>query len=87
MQQAYDGLCAGRGTTAVPYFLVKYTEDAVEMALLSDWDVFFKDAKKVRTTFLTFGETECFLYFSECGGGVLMAVCSPDIMGCYPFPR
>lgn len=47
VQQAYDGLCANRGTTAVPYFLMKYTDDAVQMASLSDWDVFFKDGKKV----------------------------------------
>lgn len=59
MQQAYDDLCASRGTTAVPYFLMKYADDAVEMAPLSDWDAFFKDAKKVRLSFSLFFPTKC----------------------------
>lgn len=48
LQQAYDGLCMNRGTTALPYFLMKYTDDSVQMAPLGDWDTFFTDAKKVR---------------------------------------
>uniref|UniRef100_A0A3Q4B788 Ubiquitin-like modifier-activating enzyme ATG7 n=1 Tax=Mola mola TaxID=94237 RepID=A0A3Q4B788_MOLML len=47
LQLAYDGLCIKRGTTAVPYFLMKYTNDTVQMAQLGDWDSFFGDAKKV----------------------------------------
>uniref|UniRef100_A0A668A6A2 Ubiquitin-like modifier-activating enzyme ATG7 n=1 Tax=Myripristis murdjan TaxID=586833 RepID=A0A668A6A2_9TELE len=47
LQEAYDGLCVSRGTTAVPYFLMKYTDDSVQMALLGDWDSFFTDTKKV----------------------------------------
>uniref|UniRef100_A0A3Q3GKL1 Ubiquitin-like modifier-activating enzyme ATG7 n=1 Tax=Labrus bergylta TaxID=56723 RepID=A0A3Q3GKL1_9LABR len=47
LQEAYDGLCIKRGTTAVPYFIMKYTDDAVQMAALGDWDAFFTDAKKV----------------------------------------
>ncbi|KAI5093462.1 ubiquitin-like modifier-activating enzyme ATG7, partial [Silurus meridionalis] len=46
-QAAYDGLCSSSGTTAVPYFLVKYSEENVEVALLKDWDLFFTDLKKV----------------------------------------
>ncbi|CAL1608170.1 unnamed protein product [Knipowitschia caucasica] len=47
LQQTYDSLCLLKGTTAVPYFLLKYSEDLVEMADLKDWDTFFGDAKKV----------------------------------------
>lgn len=47
MQQAYDGLCIKSGTTAVPYFIMKYTDDVVQLASLGDWDKFFTDAKKV----------------------------------------
>uniref|UniRef100_A0A7N6AQ76 Ubiquitin-like modifier-activating enzyme ATG7 n=1 Tax=Anabas testudineus TaxID=64144 RepID=A0A7N6AQ76_ANATE len=47
LQKVYDGLCIKRGTTAVPYFLMKYTDDIVEMAPLEDWDTFFTDTKKV----------------------------------------
>uniref|UniRef100_A0A3Q3GU16 Ubiquitin-like modifier-activating enzyme ATG7 n=1 Tax=Labrus bergylta TaxID=56723 RepID=A0A3Q3GU16_9LABR len=43
LQEAYDGLCIKRGTTAVPYFIMKYTDDAVQMAALGDWDAFFTD--------------------------------------------
>uniref|UniRef100_A0A671VY63 Ubiquitin-like modifier-activating enzyme ATG7 n=1 Tax=Sparus aurata TaxID=8175 RepID=A0A671VY63_SPAAU len=38
LQEAYDDLCIKRETTAVPYFLVKYTDETVQMAPLSDWD-------------------------------------------------
>uniref|UniRef100_A0A8C4GK58 Ubiquitin-like modifier-activating enzyme ATG7 n=1 Tax=Dicentrarchus labrax TaxID=13489 RepID=A0A8C4GK58_DICLA len=47
LQEAYDGLCIKRETTAVPYFLMKYTDDTVHMAPLGDWDTFFTDTKKV----------------------------------------
>uniref|UniRef100_A0AAQ5XFQ8 Ubiquitin-like modifier-activating enzyme ATG7 n=1 Tax=Amphiprion ocellaris TaxID=80972 RepID=A0AAQ5XFQ8_AMPOC len=30
LQEAYDSLCMKRGTTALPYFLMKYTDDTVE---------------------------------------------------------
>uniref|UniRef100_A0A4W4DWV3 Ubiquitin-like modifier-activating enzyme ATG7 n=1 Tax=Electrophorus electricus TaxID=8005 RepID=A0A4W4DWV3_ELEEL len=46
-QLAYDGLCSTSGTTAVPYFLVKYSEETFEVALLKDWGSFFADLKKV----------------------------------------
>uniref|UniRef100_A0A671VWV8 Ubiquitin-like modifier-activating enzyme ATG7 n=1 Tax=Sparus aurata TaxID=8175 RepID=A0A671VWV8_SPAAU len=47
LQEAYDDLCIKRETTAVPYFLVKYTDETVQMAPLSDWDAFLTGAKKV----------------------------------------
>lgn len=47
-QAAYDGLCSLNGTTAVPYFLMKYSEETVEVALLKDWGSFFTDLKKVQ---------------------------------------
>uniref|UniRef100_A0A3Q2E3D4 ATG7 autophagy related 7 homolog (S. cerevisiae) n=1 Tax=Cyprinodon variegatus TaxID=28743 RepID=A0A3Q2E3D4_CYPVA len=47
LQESYDGLCLKSGITAVPFFLMKYTEDTVEMALLEDWKKFFTDTKKV----------------------------------------
>uniref|UniRef100_A0A673A3U0 Ubiquitin-like modifier-activating enzyme ATG7 n=1 Tax=Sphaeramia orbicularis TaxID=375764 RepID=A0A673A3U0_9TELE len=47
LQEAYDDLCIKRGTTAVPYFLMKYTDDTVRMAPLGDWEAFFTDTKKV----------------------------------------
>lgn len=47
LQEAYDDLCVKKEMTAVPYFLLKYSEDSVQMAELKDWDVFFTDAKKV----------------------------------------
>ncbi|XP_017160461.1 ubiquitin-like modifier-activating enzyme ATG7 isoform X1 [Poecilia reticulata] len=47
LQEAYDGLCIKRGITAVPFFLMKYADDAVQMALLEDWEAFFTDTKKV----------------------------------------
>lgn len=52
MQEAYDGLCIKGGTTAVPYFLTKYTDDTVQIAPLGDWDTFFTDAKKVLLFYL-----------------------------------
>ncbi|KAJ0068427.1 hypothetical protein NL108_008386, partial [Boleophthalmus pectinirostris] len=47
LQEAYDDLCVKKGTTAVPYFLLKYSGDSVQMADLKDWDSFFSDTKKV----------------------------------------
>ncbi|XP_056293429.1 ubiquitin-like modifier-activating enzyme ATG7 [Pseudoliparis swirei] len=47
LQEAYDVLCIKRGTTAEPYFLMKYTADTVQMAPLEDWDTFVTDTKKV----------------------------------------
>ncbi|XP_076865917.1 ubiquitin-like modifier-activating enzyme ATG7 isoform X2 [Brachyhypopomus gauderio] len=46
-QAAYDSLCSSSGATAVPYFLVKYSEENIAVALLKDWDSFFGDLKKV----------------------------------------
>lgn len=45
---AYDELCSFSGATAVPYFLMKYSEENVEVALLKDWDSFFTNLKKVQ---------------------------------------
>uniref|UniRef100_A0A674EFI1 Ubiquitin-like modifier-activating enzyme ATG7 n=1 Tax=Salmo trutta TaxID=8032 RepID=A0A674EFI1_SALTR len=47
LQAAYDSLCSETGTSAVPYFLIKYTEDAVQVAQLRDWDSFNTDLSKV----------------------------------------
>ncbi|XP_055725885.1 ubiquitin-like modifier-activating enzyme ATG7 [Salvelinus fontinalis] len=47
LQAAYDSLCSETGTSAVPYFLIKYTEDAVQVAQLRDWDSFNTDLNKV----------------------------------------
>ncbi|XP_023655452.1 ubiquitin-like modifier-activating enzyme ATG7 [Paramormyrops kingsleyae] len=47
LQGAYDGLCQENGGTAVPYFLVRYSEEAVLVSPLKNWSSFFKDQKKV----------------------------------------
>ncbi|XP_061744113.1 ubiquitin-like modifier-activating enzyme ATG7 [Nerophis ophidion] len=47
LQEAYDGLCIKGGTTAVPYFLIKYTDDAIQLALLAEWATFFPRMTKV----------------------------------------
>ncbi|KAJ3603353.1 hypothetical protein NHX12_031095 [Muraenolepis orangiensis] len=47
LQGAYDGLCSVSGTTAVPYFLVKYTDDDLQLAPLAQWETFITDYKKV----------------------------------------
>ncbi len=47
MQTAYDNLCVSSGTTALPHFLLKYTEESVEVAPLKDLKSFFPDLKKV----------------------------------------
>lgn len=59
LQQAYDGLRAEKGTTAFPYFLMKYTADTVQVAPLADWDAFFTDTKKVSKLF-------CCVWFHDC---------------------
>uniref|UniRef100_A0AAY4DAK4 Ubiquitin-like modifier-activating enzyme ATG7 n=1 Tax=Denticeps clupeoides TaxID=299321 RepID=A0AAY4DAK4_9TELE len=41
LQVAYDNLCIVSKTTAVPYFLTKYSEECVEVAPLHDWKTFF----------------------------------------------
>ncbi|XP_066526436.1 ubiquitin-like modifier-activating enzyme ATG7 [Hoplias malabaricus] len=46
-QEAYDGLCSSSGATAVPYFLLKYSQEKAEVALLKDWSSFFSDLKQV----------------------------------------
>ncbi|KAM8867570.1 ubiquitin-like modifier-activating enzyme ATG7 isoform 1-T2 [Synchiropus picturatus] len=43
LQEAYDGLCARRATSAVPYFLLKYTDDGVRMASFDEWGTFARD--------------------------------------------
>ncbi|XP_036387035.1 ubiquitin-like modifier-activating enzyme ATG7 isoform X1 [Megalops cyprinoides] len=47
LQGAYDNLCNESGTTAVPYFLIKYTEEDVVVSSLRCWNNFFKGQKKV----------------------------------------
>ncbi|KAL4655850.1 ubiquitin-like modifier-activating enzyme ATG7 [Arapaima gigas] len=47
LQSSYDELCQQRGTTALPYFLVKYSEDTVHVGPLHSWRDFFKDQRKV----------------------------------------
>uniref|UniRef100_A0A8D3ATK5 Ubiquitin-like modifier-activating enzyme ATG7 n=1 Tax=Scophthalmus maximus TaxID=52904 RepID=A0A8D3ATK5_SCOMX len=47
LQEAFDDLWIKRGTSAVAYFLMKYTDDTVQLAPLGDWDTFFTDTKKV----------------------------------------
>lgn len=51
LQEAYDGLCIKGETTAVPYFLMKYTDDAVQLAPLAEWRAFFPGSQKVGGTF------------------------------------
>ncbi|KAM9800601.1 ubiquitin-like modifier-activating enzyme ATG7 isoform 1-T4 [Syngnathus typhle] len=47
LQEAYDGLCIKGSTTAVPYFLMKYTDDTVHLAPLAEWGTFFAGTQKV----------------------------------------
>uniref|UniRef100_A0AAY4DCL5 Ubiquitin-like modifier-activating enzyme ATG7 n=1 Tax=Denticeps clupeoides TaxID=299321 RepID=A0AAY4DCL5_9TELE len=47
LQVAYDNLCIVSKTTAVPYFLTKYSEECVEVAPLHDWKTFFASQKTV----------------------------------------
>nr|XP_019952089.1 PREDICTED: ubiquitin-like modifier-activating enzyme ATG7 [Paralichthys olivaceus] len=49
LQEAYDALGIKRGTSAVPYFLMKYTDDTVQLAPLGDWDTFFTEGSKLDT--------------------------------------
>lgn len=48
LQVAYDGLRSESGVTAVPYFLVKYSDQGLQVAPLATWETFFTDKKKVR---------------------------------------
>uniref|UniRef100_A0A663MMC7 Ubiquitin-like modifier-activating enzyme ATG7 n=1 Tax=Athene cunicularia TaxID=194338 RepID=A0A663MMC7_ATHCN len=43
LQKAYDELCQKEGVTALPYFLIKYHDNSVEISLLKKWDGFFQD--------------------------------------------
>uniref|UniRef100_A0A8C0F0Z1 Ubiquitin-like modifier-activating enzyme ATG7 n=1 Tax=Bubo bubo TaxID=30461 RepID=A0A8C0F0Z1_BUBBB len=43
LQKAYDELCQREGVTALPYFLIKYHDNSVEITLLKKWDGFFQD--------------------------------------------
>ncbi|XP_067907947.1 ubiquitin-like modifier-activating enzyme ATG7 isoform X2 [Heterodontus francisci] len=47
LQDSYNELCQKEEVTAVPYFLVKYTEDSVSLASLRNWNEFFKGQTKV----------------------------------------
>ncbi|XP_075997157.1 ubiquitin-like modifier-activating enzyme ATG7 [Genypterus blacodes] len=51
LQEAYDGLCIQRGSTVVPYFLMKYTGDTVQLTPLEDWDAVLTDTPKVTVGF------------------------------------
>uniref|UniRef100_A0A8C7XHT0 Ubiquitin-like modifier-activating enzyme ATG7 n=1 Tax=Oryzias sinensis TaxID=183150 RepID=A0A8C7XHT0_9TELE len=51
LQEAYDDLCITKGNSAVPYFLIKYTDHTVKMAPLEDWESFFTMTKKVTVGF------------------------------------
>ncbi|XP_057218466.1 ubiquitin-like modifier-activating enzyme ATG7 [Triplophysa rosa] len=47
LQMAYDNLCSSAGSTAVPHFLLKYTDESVHVAPLKDFNIFVKDLKKI----------------------------------------
>uniref|UniRef100_A0A672NT05 Ubiquitin-like modifier-activating enzyme ATG7 n=1 Tax=Sinocyclocheilus grahami TaxID=75366 RepID=A0A672NT05_SINGR len=47
LQTAYDDLCVSSGMTAVPHFLLKYTEESVEVAPLKDLNSFCTGLKKI----------------------------------------
>ncbi|XP_051528296.1 LOW QUALITY PROTEIN: ubiquitin-like modifier-activating enzyme ATG7 [Myxocyprinus asiaticus] len=47
LQMAYDNICSSTGVTAVPHFLLKYTDESVEVASLKDLNSFFTDLKKI----------------------------------------
>uniref|UniRef100_A0A3B3CMU4 Ubiquitin-like modifier-activating enzyme ATG7 n=1 Tax=Oryzias melastigma TaxID=30732 RepID=A0A3B3CMU4_ORYME len=51
VKDAYDDLCIKKGATAVPYFLMKYTDHTVQMAPLEDWETFFTTTEKVTVGF------------------------------------
>lgn len=55
VKDAYDDLCIKKGATAVPYFLMKYTDHTVQMAPLEDWETFFTTTEKVATFICFFG--------------------------------
>lgn len=41
LERAYDGLCESEGVPALPYFLIKYDEDQVQVSLLKHYSDFF----------------------------------------------
>ncbi|XP_061076484.1 ubiquitin-like modifier-activating enzyme ATG7 isoform X2 [Conger conger] len=47
LQGSYDDLCNESGTTAIPYFLIKCTGEAVSVSSLQNWNTFFKGQKQV----------------------------------------
>ncbi|XP_063072142.1 ubiquitin-like modifier-activating enzyme ATG7 [Engraulis encrasicolus] len=47
LQEAYDNLCTASNITALPYFLIQYTEEEVKVAPIHEWETFFTDFKKV----------------------------------------
>ncbi|XP_064161432.1 ubiquitin-like modifier-activating enzyme ATG7 isoform X1 [Anguilla rostrata] len=47
LQGSYDDLCNERGTTALPYFLIKCSGEDVLVSSLQNWNTFFKGQKKV----------------------------------------
>lgn len=47
LQMAYDNLCSLTGSTAVPHFLLKYTDESVQVAPLKDFSTFFTDFKQI----------------------------------------
>ncbi|TRY85120.1 hypothetical protein DNTS_023055 [Danionella cerebrum] len=46
LQTAYDELCSSAGSTAVPHFLLRCSEQSVEVAPLKEFSSFFPDCKK-----------------------------------------
>eukprot|EP00062_Callorhinchus_milii_P025153 gi/632985826/ref/XP_007909899.1/ PREDICTED: ubiquitin-like modifier-activating enzyme ATG7 [Callorhinchus milii] len=51
LQRAYDELCQEESLSAVPYFLVKYSDQTVLLAPLRKWNEFFRDQRKVTVGF------------------------------------
>ncbi|KAK1130151.1 ubiquitin-like modifier-activating enzyme ATG7 isoform X1 [Acipenser oxyrinchus oxyrinchus] len=47
LQEAYEDLCHTDGAAALPYFLIKFTDDSVSVSPLGKWNDFFRDQKKV----------------------------------------
>ncbi|MGH0182707.1 UNVERIFIED_CONTAM: hypothetical protein FKN15_010558 [Acipenser sinensis] len=46
LQEAYEDLCHTDGAAALPYFLIKFTDDSVSVSPLGKWNDFFRDQKK-----------------------------------------
>lgn len=47
LQTAYDVLCSDSGCSAVSFFLIRYTQQSVQVASLSAWDTFLTHTNKV----------------------------------------